>query len=589
MLAAVLLAAGCRSIPSEPASPFVRVAQIDGKFWFTQNGTNFLSLGINVVQPRDWSTPADGRVYKSPYADDLPAWASNTTERMLGWGFGTVAGWSHGYINEHSPLRYTLVVPFGNWRENDSRLIDVFDPVYSNEVDQVAKENCAPHRDDTRLIGYFLNNELPWYGQYGWPSDPKISLLSRYRALPESAPGRKRLEEFIAKNGSDRLAEVNWAGVVADQFYKLCAAAARRHDPNHLVLGSRIAGRAQVPVMAAAGRYCDVVSMNQYSKTGVLDTNLLGQVAALTGKPILITEFSWRATENRSDCHNSRGADVTVQTQQDRADCFNRYAGVALAQPYIVGYDWFLYHDQPPGGRFDGEDCNYGLVDIYDKPYEEIVNAVSNMNARAAAIHAASPVQVPPYEPALIADIRLAVVRGLDRPLGSEVEFADGEADWTPFGDLASGAKVEKRGGRITSVVNGWGCGVVAGANRMKARADGSSDLLGATQLVVRLRADADVEFAPSLNESGFGPIDSQVFDGAAGSDGEAYGHVPVAAGEGWHEYCFNLREFERNAYYGNQRGNNVLDMQAIAQVSISFTRPVGQERSAEIGWIRFR
>jgi hypothetical protein len=52
--------------------------------------------------------------------------------------------------------------------------------------------------------------------------------------------------------------------------------------------------------MEACGRYCDVISVNHYSKSGVFNEQLVGNIAALSGKPILITEFSWRAMENRS-------------------------------------------------------------------------------------------------------------------------------------------------------------------------------------------------------------------------------------------------------------------------------------------------
>lgn len=38
-------------------------------------------------------------------------------------------------------------------------------------------------------------------------------------------------------------------------------------------------------------------------------------------------------------------------------------------------------------GRFDGEDSNYGLVDIQDRPYQEFVEAVRKANAAAWEAH----------------------------------------------------------------------------------------------------------------------------------------------------------------------------------------------------------
>ena len=50
--------------------------------------------------------------------------------------------------------------------------------------------------------------------------------------------------------------------------------------------------------------------------------------------------------------------------------------------PWIVGYHWFEWVDQPPDGRFDGEDNNWGLVNVHDVPYAEVVDRMSQVNPR---------------------------------------------------------------------------------------------------------------------------------------------------------------------------------------------------------------
>ena len=50
---------------------------------------------------------------------------------------------------------------------NEDRLIDVFTPDYEQAVEQIASQEVSPHKDDPWLIGYYLNNELPWYGEHG--------------------------------------------------------------------------------------------------------------------------------------------------------------------------------------------------------------------------------------------------------------------------------------------------------------------------------------------------------------------------------------------------------------------------------------
>ena len=44
--------------------------------------------------------------------------------------------------------------------------------------------------------------------------------------------------------------------------------------------------------------------------------------------------------------------------------------------PSFVGSQWFQYQDQPASGRtLEGENGQYGFVDIVDSPYLELVSA----------------------------------------------------------------------------------------------------------------------------------------------------------------------------------------------------------------------
>ncbi len=91
---------------------------------------------------------------------------------------------------------------------------------------------------------------------------------------------------------------------------------------------------------------------------------------AVTGKPCLIGEFSFRAAD--SGLPNTNGAGPKVETQAERAACFRHYVSAALQKPTLVGYHWFEHADQPAEGRFDGENSNFGTVTIDDRVYEEL-------------------------------------------------------------------------------------------------------------------------------------------------------------------------------------------------------------------------
>ena len=615
LLVAVACVAGCQ-IPKEKIpsmkSKYVRVQKIDGRWWFVRGDERFLELGVNVVAAQDGSTPKDGRKYDvlPKYNNDLSLWAKDAVERLRSWNFNTVAAWANEYLYDHVPMYHTRVVWFGDWGSRDSRLIDVFSETYAAGMDKVALKDVAPHASNEYLIGWFCNNELPWYGERGWPTTPDVSLLTRYMHLPEKAPGKLRLIEFLkttysgdfaafsahweVKAGSfDELAQargikalkrvaqkdaVAWSGVVAEQYFKLCAETLRRHDPNHLFLGVRFCERAQEPVMAACGKYADVISVNHYRKTGLFDDKQVAAISALTGRPVMITEYSWRAMENGSGCSNSKGADVTVQTQKERADRFRMYATNALAQPFIVGLDWFMYHDQPPAGRFDGENSNYGLVDIHDNFYTTLLGAITDVNGRAAQLHELGRAATPVYDPAVLADYRDIKVREGAAPPSQPVVFVDASSAFGTWGDFAhdSQISVERSATNTFSIsvkpADGWGAGVTfQPAGALPKNPDGSTPALGATRMIVVLNSRAGSRFRPGFEESGHGPMDAQTFRGYGNADGESYHSNEILTKEGLNDYSFTLSEMSVATGYGNQRGNNVIDTDAISTVNLFF------------------
>jgi agarase len=108
--------------------------------------------------------------------------------------------------------------------------------------------------------------------------------------------------------------------------------------------------------------------------------------ATRPGKPCLISELSFRGDD--SCLPNSHGAGPRVESQLERAQCFERYVTAALKKPTVVGYHWFEHADQPAEGRFDGENSNFGAVTIDDEVYAELTETMTRVNATAEQIHA---------------------------------------------------------------------------------------------------------------------------------------------------------------------------------------------------------
>ena len=62
-------------------------------------------------------------------------------------------------------------------------------------------------------------------------------------------------------------------------------------------------------------------------------------------------------------------------SQQQRAAAYANYiAPLYEDSPWVVGDEWFEYVDEPEGGRFDGENNNFGVVNVENQPYQSMVD-----------------------------------------------------------------------------------------------------------------------------------------------------------------------------------------------------------------------
>jgi hypothetical protein len=150
-----------------------------------------------------------------------------------------------------------------------------------------------------------------------------------------------------------------------------------------MILGVRFAGQAEPIVVKACGQHVDILSFNNYSYEAPAER--MRPLFEATLRPIMITEWSFKAMA--SGLPNTKGAAIPVYSQSDRADGYERYVEGALGLPYVVGLHWFQYVDQPILGRaLDGENSNYGVVNVQDEPYFTLVERMRVVNEQAIEI-----------------------------------------------------------------------------------------------------------------------------------------------------------------------------------------------------------
>jgi hypothetical protein len=363
---------------------FFHTQQMEGRWWLvTPDGNAFFSKGVDNVS----FAPESDNSPKAPA--DPAAWAKAASAQLREWNFNTAGAWSSSLLYT-TGIVYAPTIGLASAVQRDVWLkggvVDFFSAEFRNAADRVAERLCAPHSKDPWLLGYFTDNELRWGKD--WRSGE--SLLEGYLKMPEGSAGLRKATEFVSSRGR-KASELtdddknSFVRLVAEEYGRVAREAIRRHDPNHLVLGCRFASYPGDLVLQGVGPYFDIVSFHSYNAAAPLER--LQQITKITGKPTMVTEFSFKAMD--SGLPNTKGAARPVATQQDRADGFTSYVQALAALPGCVGFHWFEYRDEPKEGRrLDGENSNYGLVRIDFTPWEVLTKRMQHVNAGIEAIHA---------------------------------------------------------------------------------------------------------------------------------------------------------------------------------------------------------
>jgi hypothetical protein len=421
------VAESANAAPVEPLhqihgqSGYWRLGQDQSGVWWWESPAGKLEFlnTVTTVQPeqdgrernavRFVSTDWDGRYG----AADLDRWANATLRRVLDSGFKGLGAWCN-------PAFHSLDVPMSQdlnlwaWVTDSSKRF--YSPDWTPMAEEAVKAQVPQLRNNRNLLGYFLDNELDWGDGFAGPS-------AYFDDLPNADPNRQevvktihfvwpQLDEFnIAWNTKltdwsqletwtsfpreqadayDRLSEA-WLSHLARDYFRVTTGLVRKYDPNHLILGVRFKGFAPEPVVAASRDFTDAQSLNYYVDDARLDADMFRMMYQKSGQPIIISEYSFHSMDGRSGDFDTVGFSAQVPDQQARAEGYRLMTTRLARVPYIIGADWFQWCDEPPGGRSsDGEDVNFGVVDVHDKPYTLLVNAIRATAPLLDPLHARS-------------------------------------------------------------------------------------------------------------------------------------------------------------------------------------------------------
>ncbi len=392
------------------ATGFFRVERVQGTWVFVDpHGHPFFSTGIDLVGYKQGSFATDvtrreflfqelppaGPAWLRPgahvshyvanimkrFGEGWPEkWQRHTIARLKNWGFNTVANWSDYEVATTSGMPYVL--PLSGWTTRKMfpfpwDFPDVFSKEFEDTVDAAATRQVEPLKNDANLIGWFIGNEPHWARSFGtlvpWPD----MLL----ADPEPSATKAKLEEMLKANpGREQQVKDEFLYTCARRYFEVINAAIRRHDPNHLVLGIRFAENPNNRWVEMS-RIFDVFSVNIYSREFMPEPEHVKRYGEVSGKPVLIGEFT--------ACAPGRGMQGLfywghkVRDQAERGTAYRYYVENSAASPYIIGTHWFQMVDDLPTGRpSDEERLNYGFINVIDLPYPDLVNAARATHQR---------------------------------------------------------------------------------------------------------------------------------------------------------------------------------------------------------------
>jgi hypothetical protein len=402
---------------------FWRVVQsLDGAWWFcSPAGRLEFMNNVTTVQPfqqardpggihfvsRDWNGGIDGAT------GDIDTWAARTLVRVRDVGFKGLGAWSHPTFHRFN-IPMTRDLNLWTWMKPESRRF--YSPEWHTTAARAVETQVVPLRDNANLIGYFIDNELDWgdgnagparYFDYLAADDPnRLEVIKVIQSIwptveqfnadwEASLSDFKELESWQSLPHEKQQAYgrlfAAWLSHLAEDYFRTTTELIRRHDPNHLIMGVRFRGYAPREVVRASRDFTDAQSINYYVSDGRLDPDMFRMMYEESGQPIIVTEYSFHALDGRSGNRNTVGFAAQVLDQQARADGYRLYTSRMARVPFVIGCDWFQWSDEPPSGRsHDGEDVNFGIVDIDDHPYELLTTAVRETTSRLNELHAGS-------------------------------------------------------------------------------------------------------------------------------------------------------------------------------------------------------
>lgn len=345
----------------------------------TEYGFNFYSLNPQRIRnTRNFVSESDSRLMHGHTPDKLLGEVAFTfILRTFQWDYYLLTGKSFNM-------------------EDASQFVLMFDPDYLDYIDKLAADAAALYKDDKDFIGYYLDNELRF--MIAGNTSPDIDLKDWLKIPTDSSKPRAYqyakdyAEKFMRDNGVEPL-EANVTTAlnnaflldVSEYYYKTASEAMRRHDPNHLILGTRLHGRPLTlpQVHEACAKYCDIISVNMYGMWEPQDSYFITNYKSWIkyDKPCFVTEFYTRDLDKKFEGETysctGEGGGWYVKGDVDRGLHYQNFVRKLISYNHCIGWQWFQFTDDY--AETNGWN-NKGLISPDYQPYLDILKLMRQLH-----------------------------------------------------------------------------------------------------------------------------------------------------------------------------------------------------------------
>lgn len=334
------------------------------------------------------------------------AWLKINSARLKRWGFNTIGVGVDNYGDERvmdflAQARIPFVWTLKDFPLTDELVFRDFPDVYSRQYEErsrlFAEKQLAPFAGNPYMIGYFITNEPEWKFQ------TSVNIAERVFAHPQRLASKTALIDILrnkygtidALNGAwnrsfgafedlyepfshadgfsaEAMEDMKFLRArLLEKYSQVPGDALRRVDPNHMNLGMRYSEISRNEI--AGSEYFEVISFNCYFDSAVPSLKIAADSADM---PCIVGEWHiGGADKGLLSCGL-----LAAETQEERGRACEYYMQGAMNHKNCIGIHYFEMNDQPLLGRFDGECMQHGVIDICNRPYDELIRHFISTN-----------------------------------------------------------------------------------------------------------------------------------------------------------------------------------------------------------------